>query len=54
MVCSSTIILSYICIDSSDSNYVGYLKLFQLADNPEIKEYYDCILVDEAQDLTPG
>ena len=30
----------------------GYLKLYQLT-CPEITGY-DCILVDEAQDLTPG
>ena len=32
--------------------FVGYLKLYQLQ-NPQITDY-DCILVDEAQDLTPG
>ena len=32
--------------------FEGYLKLYQLQ-NPQITEY-DCILVDEAQDLTPG
>ena len=30
----------------------GYLKVFQLS-RPQIRGY-DCILVDEAQDLTPG
>lgn len=30
----------------------GYLKLFQLS-KPQLGGY-DCILVDEAQDLTPG
>ena len=30
----------------------GYLKLFQLR-RPQVTGY-DCILVDEAQDLTPG
>ena len=32
--------------------FAGYLKLYQLQ-NPQITDY-DCILVDEAQDLTPG
>lgn len=30
----------------------GYLKLYQLS-KPSLQEY-DCILIDEAQDLTPG
>ena len=30
----------------------GYLKVFQLM-RPSLREY-DCILIDEAQDLTPG
>lgn len=33
------------------NTHVGYLKLFQLQ-KPVLK--YDCILVDEVQDLTPG
>ena len=32
--------------------YTGYLKVYQLQ-NPQILGY-DCILVDEAQDITPG
>ena len=32
--------------------FAGYLKLYQLQ-KPQISDY-DCILVDEAQDLTPG
>ena len=32
--------------------FAGYLKLYQLQ-NPQITGY-NCILVDEAQDLTPG
>lgn len=30
----------------------GYLKLYQLS-HPKLKNF-DCILIDEAQDLTPG
>lgn len=30
----------------------GYLKLYQLS-RPKLKDF-DCILIDEAQDLTPG
>lgn len=30
----------------------GYLKLYQLS-RPSLS-YYDCLLIDEAQDLTPG
>ena len=30
----------------------GYLKLYQLS-RPSLRSY-DCILIDEAQDLTPG
>ena len=30
----------------------GYLKLYQLY-RPRLRNY-DCILIDEAQDLTPG
>lgn len=32
--------------------FAGYMKLYQLQE-PTISDY-DCILVDEAQDLTPG
>ena len=30
----------------------GYLKVYQLM-RPSLRDY-DCILIDEAQDLTPG
>ncbi len=41
------------CIYVPDAtDHVGYLKVWQLS-QPEITDY-DCLLVDEAQDLNPG
>ena len=39
-------------VDSSLSSLQGYLKLYQLS-KPQIS-LYDCLFIDEAQDLTPG
>ena len=35
-----------------DAGLAGYLKVYQLS-KPQIMGY-DCLLIDEAQDLTPG
>lgn len=34
--------------------HIGYLKLYQLQKPKDLSRRYDVILVDEAQDLSPG
>ena len=52
--CACVWVTVCMCVSECVYMYAGYLKLFQLRRPHHQVTGYDCILIDESQDLTPG